>query len=627
MKLYKTISIVLGSVLLVGVIAFVSLATFVSPNRFKPVLITQVKKLTGRDLTMDGDLSWTLYPNLGVKVGHLTLNNSTEFKEKIFAEIDNATITVKLVPLIHSKVESSGITIHGLKLNLIKNAQGKTNWEDLHNHPSSTSTTTVNDASLTNMQKTSLGIAVSGIDISKANINWLDEATDNHISIQDFELHAKNITLTKPFPVQAKFNFVEPAANLSGNVSLASKISVDLQNQIYTLATTKLAAVINQGKKNFAINLNSDITNTANEKIAIENIIGNIANLTLTGKMQISNLASTPNLTGNLQIAPFDVKKWLQSTGQDVATLQTLRNLSGNVTFTATDSLKSVNLQSDMTIDEIEAAKMHITKINVKARLANGILNLAPITAEFYQGVLNGNSKVNFNSTAPQINLQAKLTQVQAAPLLADLGASHAKLKFSGTGNVDLQMTTSGANSDAIIKNLNGSSHLNFTNGTLEGIDIGYWVDSAYALADKSISPGANTEKTQFGTLNATAVIHNGVIKNNDLTISSPRFTSKGEGNIDLVADTLKYRIQTTSKQNENKKNDVNNMYGLPIPILIVGDLSNPSIRLDTDVLMKAIAAHQIEKVKADVQEKIAEKIKDKIPGKAGELLKNFLGQ
>src|SRR5690348_13987385 len=122
MKLLKIIAGLLGIVVLIGILALVLLVTFVSPNRFKPLIIDQVKKYTGRDLVIDGDLSWTIFPSLGVKVGHLELNNPTGFKQKTFAEIDSATVGVKLFPLLHKHVESSGVTLSGMKLYLIKNA-------------------------------------------------------------------------------------------------------------------------------------------------------------------------------------------------------------------------------------------------------------------------------------------------------------------------------------------------------------------------------------------------------------------------------------------------------------------------------------------------------------------------
>jgi len=174
-----------------------------------------------------------------------------------------------------------------------------------------------------------------------------------------------------------------------------------------------------------------------------------------------------------------------------------------------------------------------------------------------------------------------------------------------------------------VLKNLNGTSRFSVNNGVVEGIDIAYLLDSASnAVNGKFSTSGSNSNQTKFNTMSGAAVIHNGVMTNNDLLLDSPRFTAKGSGTIDLVNQRIDYLLQTEIKQAEqNQKNNIVNLYGLAIPIHIAGDLKNPSIRLDTSVLAKAVAQQQLKKA----QGKIEEQIKKKIP-EAGQLLQNLLG-
>src|SRR5579872_2208218 len=141
-KILKLTGILMGILLLIIVLAIVFLITFVSPNRLKPVLTEQVMKYTGRQLVIDGDMSWTFFPYLGIKVGHSSLSNPSDFNEKTFAEISNITVGVKLLPLFNRQLESSGIMLDGMKLHLIKNKNGQVNWnfpmtaKDMNNKPS-----------------------------------------------------------------------------------------------------------------------------------------------------------------------------------------------------------------------------------------------------------------------------------------------------------------------------------------------------------------------------------------------------------------------------------------------------------------------------------------------------------
>jgi uncharacterized protein involved in outer membrane biogenesis len=182
MKWLKIISGLVAGVILVAVVAFVLLAIFVNPNRFKPVITQQVKKYTGREITIDGDLSWTIFPALGVKVGHLSIANPPEFQQKTFAEIEGATVEVKALPLLHSKIHSNGITIKNMKLYLITNANGKTNWQDLQTNSSDTKSQDTS-APVASPKNTKLDLAVAGIDISNASISVANDQTKKYFEI------------------------------------------------------------------------------------------------------------------------------------------------------------------------------------------------------------------------------------------------------------------------------------------------------------------------------------------------------------------------------------------------------------------------------------------------------------
>ena len=63
------------------------------------------------------------------------------------------------------------------------------------------------------------------------------------------------------------------------------------------------------------------------------------------------------------------------------------------------------------------------------------------------------------------------------------------------------------------------------------------------------------------------------------------------------------------------------NLYGITIPVLIKGNLQDPSVRLDSATLGKAIAVKQLEKVRDDAKQKIEDQLEKKLPD-VGKLLK-----
>ena len=120
---------VLGLGLLMAVIALVLLALFAvgflfDPNDYKAEIIQAVKRETGRDLQLDGDLDLKLFPWVSVAVGEARLGNAPGFGEAPFAEIDNAKLSVKLLPLFSQKIEIGSVELDGLVLRLARDRRG-----------------------------------------------------------------------------------------------------------------------------------------------------------------------------------------------------------------------------------------------------------------------------------------------------------------------------------------------------------------------------------------------------------------------------------------------------------------------------------------------------------------------
>ncbi len=619
-KLLKGLGAILAALVLLIVLALVLLVTCVSPNRLKPILTTQVMKATGRVLTIDGNLSWSFFPYFGVKVEHMALGNPDQFKQKTFAEIENTTVGVKVLPLLHGQIESNGVVIHGMTLNLIKNAAGQMNWNFQSASGQKTMSTLTHESGKTT-GSVIMGLAVSAFDITDSTIHYVDEQQNKKADVTDFELHAKNINLMELFPVTSEFNFAATNPALSGHVTLSGEAALNLVAQVYSFRNAELAAQLTQAGKKIQFNFTGDILADLNQQtIEWNRFKGQIENISLVGQIGVTQLKTAPVATGQMKILPFDLKQTFTAMGQPAAELQTAKDVSGTLTFSA--SAKNVDVQSNLKIDTLQAAKLTMKNFIVTAHLQNGTLNLAPFTAALYQGKLEGQASVNLNAATLPADLHLNLSNIQAGPLLQDLGGSQQKLQLEGVGNLTLNVTTALSDPNAVTRNLNGSGNFNFNNGAVVGVDLGYLVDTAYALAKQKSPTATNNNRTNFGNLTGTMVIHSGVLSNNDLASDSPRFLTKGQGTIDLVNQRIDYHLQTAVKQRTGQ-DDLNNAYGTTIPVDISGNLSDPSIKLDSRALVKAIVQQQVEKEKNKLQDQVKQKLNEK----GGELLKGLLNR
>jgi AsmA protein len=558
-----------------------------------------------------------------VKIGHAELNNPPAFATKQFIEIDHATVGVKLLPLMHSAVEFSEITLSGVKINLIKNADGTNNWSGMEKHSKQQLT---NPTAENTTKKTSYTVQIPLLDIDDGVVTYSDLTANSSAQLTKFELNAKDISLDKPFAFVSSFDFSAKNPDAAGKAKVSGKIIADLVKDVYTLNNFNFTMTTMQNNKEVKFELSADaVADLAQQTLAFKSLTSHLANLTLNGNANVTQLSGASQLQGHLEAPTFDLKALLQAVGKDNPNLQSAKDVTGTFDFSTalsgkTPLLQVLKVDGKIKISELQAAKLRSSNVAMTTNMQNGILQINSLTAALYQGNVQASAKVNLLTAETPISFQAKLSNIQAEPLLADLDSQGSKIKVKGVGNIDVQGTTSGLDSNNIVKNLNGNSTFSFQNGVVDGINLGYYIDTANNFIHGQSPPAKGDNVTNFGNLTGTAVITNGVVTNNDLALVSPRFDSKGQGTLNLVSQQISYNLQVKPKIPGQDNSGIN---GMTIPITVTGSLNNPSINLDVKSLAQFVAKQKLDSVK----DKIKDQIKGKLPGKAGDILGNFLGR
>lgn len=129
MRAVKITAFVLGGLvaLLAAVAAFI-LATF-DANKWKGEIAQLVKEKKERSLKIEGDLSLSLFPAIGVRLGKATL--SEHKSEQVFAAVDNARISLQLLPLLSKQVVVDTVALEGVKARVVRFKDGRLNIDDL----------------------------------------------------------------------------------------------------------------------------------------------------------------------------------------------------------------------------------------------------------------------------------------------------------------------------------------------------------------------------------------------------------------------------------------------------------------------------------------------------------------
>ena len=130
-RLIKVVGLVLGVIVLLLATVLIGVSLLFDPNDYKDQITTAVADATGRDFTLEGDLSLGVFPRLSIEVGAAQLGNAPGFGNAPFAAIDGARLQIGLFPLLSKRIEIDEARLQGLRVNLARNAAGVTNWQDI----------------------------------------------------------------------------------------------------------------------------------------------------------------------------------------------------------------------------------------------------------------------------------------------------------------------------------------------------------------------------------------------------------------------------------------------------------------------------------------------------------------
>ena len=225
-KLLKIVFGIIGVVLLLVVLAVGAFALFFDPNDFRSQITAAAKKATGRELVL-GEIKLGVYPVLGANVKNVSLSNAAGFGEAPMVKITEADVGLRLLPLVLKReIQIGKISLTGLKLNLAKNVEGKSNWDDLAG----------GDKAAKPEEKPGEGpgiksIDISGIVIKAADISYDDKQSGQAYAVTGLDLETGSISPGDPFDLKLAFSTTvkQPAAKADLDDRNVGLLALELQ--------------------------------------------------------------------------------------------------------------------------------------------------------------------------------------------------------------------------------------------------------------------------------------------------------------------------------------------------------------------------------------------------------------
>lgn len=294
--------------------------------------------------------------------------------------------------------------------------------------------------------------------------------------------------------------------------------------------------------------------------------------------------------------------------------------------------LAGKTIKARIGVGRLKVREIVAEQIRVEAALANGKLELTPLSAKVYAGQVE--ARLTANAADRALALRARLSGVSLQPLLRDV----AKIEFlSGRANVDTDLKSSGATVAALKAALAGELRLRVADGAVKGINLAQRFRELKGRgAPADASAGDAQEATDFTELTGSFRIRDGVVRGDDLAAKSPFLRLAGAGEVDLPQETLDYLLKASVVNTSAGQGGegLEHLSGLTVPVRLSGPLAQPKWKIEIGSLLDDAAKARVAAKKAEIKDEIKartqEGIGDKreaLRDKAKDKLKGLLGR
>ena len=298
--------------LILILIALAGFALTFNPNDYKDDIIILFKENTGRQLSIPGNISLSLFPWIGLELGKIEINNAKDFGKQPFAKMNHLQVRAKFWPLFQQRLEADTVVIDGLTLNLAKNKQGKSNWDDFTKSSNQTKPESKKTDKTTPEKDSQKNIiaafALNGIKIQNAQFNWHDQQQKQKISIKKVQMNLGTLRPETKIPFNIAFHLEEKSLNAQVKFNSDIMFSADFEQfSFYDTQFTsnlKLASL----KKHLSPQFNSALMqlNLKKQTFNTKELNLSESSLKLQTKIAAKQLFSTPYIKSQITISPFN---------------------------------------------------------------------------------------------------------------------------------------------------------------------------------------------------------------------------------------------------------------------------------------------------------------------------------
>jgi AsmA protein len=324
----------LVTILLVVLVLFLA-PLLINPNNYKSEITGFIKSKSGRNVTIEGDISLAIIPWFGVKTGKILVDNKTDFSDKAFASVDSSEIKLKPFPLLSGKVEVNSVVLEGLTLNLVKDPQGHNNWDDLFaTTPQRTPSGTANQSSQNITDSNPSVIAALGaINLKKGHVTWENRLAGKTFDFNNIEFSTDKVVLGEHLDINMTADIAGNQFSFPGSIKADIGLQADESLRNINLDNSKLEW---SGKRlpsdqplTAVIDLDETIINIKQQTLKSSGLVLQSGGIKIRADVNGEQILDKPALQGQITVEPFNLGLALKQWGINRLVFSDAKAMSG----------------------------------------------------------------------------------------------------------------------------------------------------------------------------------------------------------------------------------------------------------------------------------------------------------
>lgn len=282
------------------------------------------------------------------------------------------------------------------------------------------------------------------------------------------------------------------------------------------------------------------------------------------------------------------------------------------------DLLRELNMKGRLRVGHAKVTDFQFTDVRLPLEAKDGRAHMGPTQAKLFGGTYDGDIVLDAKPARATLSMDEHVRGIDIGALMK---AGFDTARVVGKGNANARLTATGNTDAAMFKSLAGKIDFDVKDGAITGLDLWYELRRALALFKRQALPArpAGEPKTAFTAMAGSAVIDQGVLRNDDLIVDMTHLRAKGKGTLALESQAVDYRLVTEIyKLPESDEAAMADLKAAEIPVTITGTLADMKVRPDVEGYLKARFKKEVDKKVDEKKEELRKKLADKLKGLLG---------